>query len=531
MDKNLILYHNDWYGECKIRNNTITRLDDESEKGTIALNKNTIEVYWEKWDRDYFIYIQSNIYIEKRYFNLNFHLLFLLKKKDYVLLPFNKIKYYFLYGNCDNYKINEYIDYQDEKYIYYLNTIYIHKDDLNEYFHLDTYNFNKKTTYILNKYSQKFFDIESIYNCGSYHMDNNILYLKWQNGNIKKYMSNSYHEENIINYENIKVIKPTKIMIHDRVLFSNISLVKNKVILSSIHYIHHPWVYDNIKIKIKNNKIIQKYSINYDHYESCFMLSMELENENKHEELTIEYESHVFNIDIYQLQLPEKEIYAMTLFKDDYQLTKKYMEYYTSLGVDCFIFYYISVINDTFLKELNMLNQSKYKIILVEWDYVYWWSYLSYPKHHHAQTMAINDALYILKDISSYILFNDLDEYIVFKDQNMNDIKTFKDLIQSNTTTDIFEFKCMFCKMGDKCIKYRNFYFEYDEKNIIKGNFWDKYREKNLIKTSSVNLMGIHNPIQKFSKKDFTTICSGYFNHFVNFVEKNRPELMTQYIS
>ena len=59
----------------------------------------------------------------------------------------------------------------------------------------------------------------------------------------------------------------------------------------------------------------------------------------------------------------------------------------------------------------------------------------------------------------------------------------------------------MFCQMGNELIKYRNFYFEFDEKNIIKGNYWDKYREKNLIKTSSINLMGIHYAIQKFSKK------------------------------
>ena len=38
---------------------------------------------------------------------------------------------------------------------------------------------------------------------------------------------------------------------------------------------------------------------------------------------------------------------------------------------------------------------------------------------------------------------------------------------------DIFEFKCLFCKMGETLIKYRNFYFEYDETNIIKDAWSD----------------------------------------------------------
>ena len=81
------------------------------------------------------------------------------------------------------------------------------------YFSLDTYNFNKKITYLLNKSNKKFIDIENHFNCGNYEMDNNILYLHWQNGKTKKFLSNSYHEE--INYENIKIIKPISVKIQD----------------------------------------------------------------------------------------------------------------------------------------------------------------------------------------------------------------------------------------------------------------------------------------------------------------------------
>ena len=85
--------------------------------------------------------------------------------------------------------------------------------------------------------------------------------------------------------------------------------------------------------------------------------------------------------------------------------------------------------------------------------------------------------------------------------------------------------------MNDKLIKYRNFYFEYDENKIIKGNFWDKFREKNLIKTTNINLMGIHNSIEEYSVKKLEKKYITYFYHYVNFYEKNREELMTQYIS
>ena len=138
--------------------------------------------------------------------------------------------------------------------------------------------------------------------------------------------------------------------------------------------------------------------------------------------------------------------------------------------------------------------------------------------------MAINDSLYILKNFCNYVLYNDLDEYIKID-------KTFNDIIKEDEKVDIYEFKCLFCKMGENLIKYRNFYFEYDENKIIKGNYWDKYREKNLIKIKNINLMGIHNAVNEFNKDILNKKHISYFYHFINFYEKNREELMTKYIS
>ena len=42
--------------------------------------------------------------------------------------------------------------------------------------------------------------------------------------------------------------------------------------------------------------------------------------------------------------------------------------------------YYNSKITDDFINEINIINQSKYKIIITEWDYDYWY-YLDINKN------------------------------------------------------------------------------------------------------------------------------------------------------
>jgi hypothetical protein len=517
MDKDIILYHKDWYGNCQLKSNILIR--NNNEKATIQYKKKYIHVDWDNWPSDTFYFVSDQIYIEENYFQ-HFQLIFLFTKNNYHILLFHKTDFYFLYGNIKNYQIHKFIYFQEQHFIYYLPNVYILEEDKIFYFSLDTYNFNKKITYLLNKSNKKFIDIENHFNCGNYEMDNNILYLHWQNGKTKKFLSNSYHEE--INYENIKIIKPISVKIQDKILFSNITLINQKIILTSIYYLYHPWEVDKIKINVNGNVITNQYHLEYNNYECSLMIIIELQNKNSTEEIEIQYEDVYISFQLHELCLPQKNIYAMTLFKDDYQLLKKYLEYYDELGVECFMIYYNDKLNDQFLKEINLINQSNYQIILVEWNYCYWWKHLSNPKHHHAQTMAINDSLYILKNVSDYILYNDLDEYIKIKD-------TLHDIVQENI--DVHVFKCLFCQMGNEMIKYNNFYFEYDEQKIKKGNYWDKFREKNLIKTSSIHLMGIHNVIDQFSEKKLQIKENGLFYHFVNFLEKNRPELMTQYIS
>ena len=142
--------------------------------------------------------------------------------------------------------------------------------------------------------------------------------------------------------------------------------------------------------------------------------------------------------------------------------------------------------------------------------------------------MAINDSLHILKNYGQYTLYNDLDEYIVMN----SEYSDFTHMITENKDIDIFVFKNQFCKIynDDNLIRYEDFYEKFDLSKIILGNYWDKAREKNLIKLENINIMGVHdyfihdiNIIIK--KKDISK-----FYHIINFEEKNREILMTEYV-
>jgi hypothetical protein len=170
------------------------------------------------------------------------------------------------------------------------------------------------------------------------------------------------------------------------------------------------------------------------------------------------------------------------------------------------------------------INEKNLKIYFMEWNYIYTWNN---PKQHHAQTMAINDSLNILKNYGNYILYNDLDEYI-----NLDKYQNFNPLIRENSDIDIFIFKNRFCKMGNELIKYEDFDQKFDLRNILKGNYWENGREKNLIKIKNINVMGIHKILKKCNHEmNLNEKVIGEFYHFINFKEKYREELMTEWIT
>jgi hypothetical protein len=287
-----------------------------------------------------------------------------------------------------------------------------------------------------------------------------------------------------------------------------------------MNYIHDAHQINDINFTLEYSFKKHIYD-NHNIYEPSLIFLLELDEYLENVILTIHYKENVIEIYLEQLNITDHKISAMTLFKDDYPLLKKYLEYYQNLGVNLFYIYYNKEIDHKIIEYITNISNGLH-IYLIEWDYVYWWKYNKTINHHHAQTMAINDALHILKNYSQYLLYNDLDEYFLFgKYIHIND------MIEENKDVDIFIFKNRFCKIGDTLIKYEDFYEKFDLTKIIEGNYWDKGREKNMIKLENINIMGIHST---YDLKSFKELIVNQFYHIINFEEKYRENLMTQYI-
>jgi hypothetical protein len=539
----LYIYHKDWEGKCILDNNKIYRENLLEESGTYEIVNNKLLIKWDKWnEEDFYYYNDNSIYYFKNIFDNNYSTLYLVNKEDISIIILDKNnKKYILYNinNLDNKLLDKIIedtytldnDLIISKSIIYkniINNIYCNIEDFynNVFFELNIINNSINEFYIFNRLNKTFYNSINIDNRGVYSIIENSIYMNWDNGYTKKFYSNKYTCYDKIN-KNINIIKPINIFIEDRVLFSNISLCKNKIILTSMHFKNNNWDYNLLNISISNANIINKTIIsNDDDYESSTIILLEIDNYLNNLFIKIIYkDKYKFNIYLEQLNIIEHKICAMTLFKDDYLLLKRYLKYYSNLGIEIFYLYYNKKIDYLFVEEISKLNENNNVIYLVEWDYIYWWKEKDeLNKYHHAQLMAINDSLYILKNYCEYLLYNDLDEYID------NNFINFNKLIDNNKSTDIFIFKNRFCKMGNDLIKYKDFDYKFNLNNIVQGNYYPEYREKNLIKLNSINVMGVHKYFKKFHKDLLNELIVSQFFHIVNFEEKNREYLMNDYV-
>ena len=541
---NITIEHKDWKGNCVIdSNNLIFRKEIQDESGTYFFQKNKMLVKWDKWgDEVFYCYDDYKNFYDLDTYKKKFDDLYIFDKRDILFIILNKelLKFRIWGKNIfGKYKIyNE----QSKLVLEYNNGIKMFKK-VNDHIYYDeeyffTMNLNKNyrsDLYIFNKITNKYYNSLNIDNGGDWKIDNNNLILNYIDSNnnmvTQKFISNHYYEiddnNNIQNSnQQLTVIRPHKIMINDRVLFSNITLCKNKIILTSIHYRDTPWFIDDINIYVNERIILNKEVYDNDNFESSFNIILELDMIVDNVVLFINYQNRKqFKINLEQFNIPESNISAMTLFKEDYELLKRYIKYYYNMGIEVFILYYNGSLTNELIKFVDNIHYNNIKIYLIEWDYKYWWQYLTY-KQHHAQTMAINDSLHILKNYSKYLLYNDLDEYFILSPYN-----NFNTLIFNNNDVDIFIFKNKFCKMGIDLITYSEFDAKFDLTNVIEGNYWENKREKNLIKLENINVMGVHYCYETFSNKIIHQMVFSYFYHIINFREKYREELMTEYIT
>jgi hypothetical protein len=559
MNKNEInIINKDWCGICLLENSQrLVRKDILNEYGSYEIENNKIIIIWDNWGKEEFYKIDKNEYIIsslyfKKYLNYDFYDKMNLKYKiifnideNYFYTIDKKIniqgKYViendFIILYLENQVKKKYLKINDEMY-------FLHDEFINIFFELCIDN----KIFLFNKPLNEFYDKKIFTKLGKYQMSYDKLTLLYSSEHKEVYyvknvykMFNEKESNNklIIEDNNFRLIYPKKVMIKNRVLFSNITLYKKKIILTSLFYKEDSWNINNINFNIKNTQVINKTIYENNHFESSLSIILDLEKEQETLELSIDYThnktKYFFNISLKQSFKDINHIFlgSMTLFKDDYKLLKQYIKYYENLGISFFYFYYNGQFNNELLEEIkasinSIKNELQTDIIvyLVQWDYQYWWN----PddklnKHHHAQTMALNDSLNIMKNFCKYVLYNDLDEFFILKKYN-----NFIEMINYNNNVDVFTFKNRFCKMGNNLIKYEELYDKFDLNNIIQGNYWDIGREKNLFKIENINVMGVHNYYEEFSPKLVMSIKIGEFYHIINFEEKERLYLMTEYI-
>jgi hypothetical protein len=545
MNKNILIIHKDWTENCCLENNKIYRIDHKDEYGYFIIENNKLTIKWEKWNEESFYCIDSSTYYLSEIYENNYENKIIFDRENYFLIILDKNKNFFTIWESKI--IGEYIlddnililkNKNTSKKYFKLNDNIFYIDD-NIYFNITIEDNLIEENYIYNKLTYSFYNINNIKKCGVYKIVDNCLHMNWSNGYKKNFYTNKYSSyDNINHLNNIIIIKPNNIYVDDKILFSNISLCKNKIILTSIHYIKDPYNINDINIIVKNHNIIKKTILdNNDTYEPSMNIILELECINEENipnnvNITIQYKKNKYEVYLEQLNIIEHNISAMTLFKDDYELLKRYIKYYEKLGVNIFYIYYNKKIDHNIIENIVKLNENHSKIYLTEWNYIYWWKYKDLinnsdenTKQHCAQTMAINDALNILKNYGNYILYNDLDEYFL-----LGEYDNFNNLIENNKDIDMFIFKNRFCKMGNEPIKYKDFDDKFNLSKIIEGNYWDMYREKNLIKLKNINVMGVHSCFKKFNNKNIDEKIVGQFYHIINFEEKNREILMKEYI-
>lgn len=121
-----------------------------------------------------------------------------------------------------------------------------------------------------------------------------------------------------------------------------------------------------------------------------------------------------------KIQEPKKSLTMTTLFKDDFYLLGKYIDFYTNQGVEHFYLYYNGPMDN--LKT----RHSSENITWLEWNHEYYIDGDSEKSMSHAQFSQLNHALLKYGGLTEYMGFNDLDEYMSLR---MKDVK-LRDVIE-----------------------------------------------------------------------------------------------------
>ena len=324
MNKNEInIINKDWCGICLLENSQrLVRKDILNEYGSYEIENNKIIIIWDNWGKEEFYKIDKNEYIIsslyfKKYLNYDFYDKMNLKYKiifnideNYFYTIDKKIniqgKYViendFIILYLENQVKKKYLKINDEMY-------FLHDEFINIFFELCIDN----KIFLFNKPLNEFYDKKIFTKLGKYQMSYDKLTLLYSSEHKEVYyvknvykMFNEKESNNklIIEDNNFRLIYPKKVMIKNRVLFSNITLYKKKIILTSLFYKEDSWNINNINFNIKNTQVINKTIYENNHFESSLSIILDLEKEQETLELSIDYThnktKYFFNISLKQ---------------------------------------------------------------------------------------------------------------------------------------------------------------------------------------------------------------------------------------
>lgn len=310
--------------------------------------------------------------------------------------------------------------------------------------------------------------------------------------------------------------KPTSLIINNKIIFCNIRFINNQLLLTGSVYLYYPFDYSKISLYVNDKKTEFKIIERRNNEPSVICLSEDTTWINIDQlNISIIVNEKEYRYKINKEYYNQYQIMAMTLFKNDYRLMELYVDYYKLLGVECFYFYYNGEID---VKMFDFIKDSKSIIYIMEWNYVYWYNNTT---HHHAQTMAIMDSLYLMKNITKYCLYNDFDEYIF---PNLN----LKELILKFPEINNFSFLCHWGTIGNELVSYEQAKESLKNQKILIKPYPCSNRKKSLIRVQDIEIMGIHGP-HIFNTKNEKLEIPGFY-HICNFVENDRRYFMNHFL-